>query len=263
MKNASIKNISVAIVVTLGLAGCSAVDHDDEHAATKKGAMGGALLGLTLGALTGDAGLAMKGAVAGGVAGGVAGSAADLENSRESSRSSGRDDAIANIGNNNQQASTEKEDEWSELTNFMGDWNVSISGMNADKAVKATAQANGVLVKTTKAQVVINQVIVDGEIAEIKLTTQFSYDPIEGYSAVIKNETNNQELHFAGEFQPGLNRYNFYPISDDALFVAGTQTQDFHIQLGFAGKKIWMLDTYALVDGKETKIQSYRFSKKG
>lgn len=252
----------MVVVLSLAVTGCSSIDQDDKHAATKTGAMGGALLGLTLGALTGDASLAAKGAVAGGVAGGVAGSAVDLEESRNNKRSNSRDDAIANIGNQNASNAENKPDSWKQLNNFMGDWDVAISGSYADKPAKATANASGQLVKTTKAQVTINQVVLDGEAVDINLTTKFSYDPIEGYTAVIKNETNNQEVHFSGEYQPGLNRYNFYPTSNNALFTTGTALQDFHLQLGFAGTKVWFLDTYAVIDGQETKIQSYRFSKR-
>ncbi len=144
----------------------------------------------------------------------------------------------------------------------MGDWNVSISGMNANMPINASAQANGVLVKVNEAKIDINQVVVNGEIVEINLATNFAYDPVEGYSATIKNKTNNQVLQLVGEYQPALNRYNFYPTTDNSLLESDSQRQDFHLQLGFAGNKIWMLDTYAMVDGKETKIQSYRFNKK-
>jgi len=262
MKNASLKSTGIAVVLSLAVTGCSTVDHDDKHAATKTGAMGGALLGLTLGALTGDAGLAAKGAIAGGVAGGVAGSTVDLADNRDSKRSSSRDDAIANVGNKNSANAENGEKTWKELQNFMGEWDVSISGRYADKPAKATANGSGVLVKTTTAQVSINQVELDGEAVDINLTTKFSYDPSEGYSAVIKNETNNQEVHFSGEYQPGLNRYNFYPTTSDALFSTGVAAQDFHLQLGFAGTKVWFLDTYVIIDGQDTKVQSYRFTKK-
>ena len=91
---------SLAAAISLPLlAGCVTPGEDDPNALTKQGAAGGALLGLTLGALTGDAELAMKGAVAGGVAGGVTGASADIQNNREGIRSESRDQAIANIAN--------------------------------------------------------------------------------------------------------------------------------------------------------------------
>lgn len=262
MKNSLLKPASIIVVLSLAVTGCSSVDHDDKHAATKTGAIGGALLGLTLGALTGDAELAAKGAVAGGVAGGVAGSTVDLANNRETTRSDSRDEAISSVGNQNSANTESVEGNWKELNNFMGEWDVSISGRYADKPATATANANGELVKTTQAQITINQVELDGAAVDINLTTKFSYDPTDGYSAVIHNEKNNQEVHFSGEYQPALNRYNFYPTNNDALFDKSIAGRDFHLQLGFAGTKVWFLDTYAIVDGQETKIQSYRFNKK-
>ena len=71
-------SLTAAISLPL-LAGCVTPGEDDANATTKQGAVGGALLGLTLGALTGDADLAMKGAIAGGVAGGVAGASVSRE----------------------------------------------------------------------------------------------------------------------------------------------------------------------------------------
>ena len=43
------------------LTGCVTPGEDDPNAATKQGAVGGALLGLTMGALTGESDLAVKG----------------------------------------------------------------------------------------------------------------------------------------------------------------------------------------------------------
>ncbi|ANS84588.1 hypothetical protein VSVS12_00800 [Vibrio scophthalmi] len=80
------------------LAGCVTPGEDDANAATKQGAIGGALLGLTMGALTGEPDLAVKGAIAGGVAGGVAGSSQDLQSNRDNIRHASRNDAITALG---------------------------------------------------------------------------------------------------------------------------------------------------------------------
>ena len=79
------------------LTGCVTPGEDDPNALTKQGAAGGALLGLTMGALTGDADLALKGAIAGGVTGGVAGASADIHNNRENIRHDSRNEAIGGI----------------------------------------------------------------------------------------------------------------------------------------------------------------------
>ncbi len=47
MKIASIKNTNIAIL-TFTLAGCAAIDHNDKQAATKQGAICGALMGMLI-----------------------------------------------------------------------------------------------------------------------------------------------------------------------------------------------------------------------
>ncbi|MFA1561340.1 hypothetical protein [Aliivibrio fischeri] len=72
---------AVLIASTFVVTGCAspAMDADNENAARNRGAVGA-----TLGAVTGDARLAVKSAAVGGVTGGVAGSMKDLEDSRNS-----------------------------------------------------------------------------------------------------------------------------------------------------------------------------------
>ncbi|MCG7588728.1 hypothetical protein MHN01_24080, partial [Photobacterium sp. OFAV2-7] len=124
--------IQTSIASVLGLTlltGCVNPGEDDPNASTKQGAAGGALLGLTLGALTGDAELAMKGAVAGGVAGGVAGATNDIQNNRENIRHESRNESLAQIGNGGSAStapSQHKAQNWEQLDNFTGNWNVSI-----------------------------------------------------------------------------------------------------------------------------------------
>lgn len=266
MQKSNNKKMALIVVMALATTACATSgngEDDDRHAATKTGAVGGALLGLTLGALTGDASLAAKGAIAGGVAGGVAGSAVDLENSRENKRSNSRDEAISQVGNNNQSSVNSNGKSWQEVNNFMGDWHVTISNNTPENSIQATANATGVLVKESTAQVKIDSFMVDEQQVEMKLTTKFSYSEDAGYSATISNDKANSTVAFSGEYQAGLNRYNFYPTTHEVDLIKGVNTSNIRLQLGFAGKNVWMVETYAIVDGKEQQIQSYRFTKKG
>ena len=259
------KKMAALLLMTLVTTGCATSgqgEDDDRHAATKTGAIGGALLGLTLGALTGDASLAAKGAVAGGVAGGVAGSTVDLENKRENKRSSSRDDAIAQVGNNNQSSAETDKKNWQEVNHFMGDWHVAITSNITENSIQATASAKGVLVEQSTAQVKIDTFMVDDKQVKMKLTTHFSYSEDNGYSATISNNEENSMVEFSGEYQAGLNRYNFYPTTHEVDLIKGVNASNIRLQLGFAGKNVWMVETYATIDGKEQQIQSYRFTKK-
>ncbi|MFM2586982.1 hypothetical protein [Vibrio sp. TBV020] len=248
---------TLAIAISLPLlAGCVTPGEDDPNALTKQGAAGGALLGLTLGALTGDAELAMQGAIAGGVAGGVAGASADIQNNREASRSNSRDEAIAQIGNNNaQQTNAPVQQGWDKLDQFVGEWNVNIQTHNHQMDDVKPLSANGSLAKTTQADVnVVNEQGID-------LTAAFSYTSDDGYQLSIINNTKDVAVNFAGEKQNNSNRYNFYPINTSDVIYRDINSADIHVELGFAGPNVWLLESYAFVEGEQQKLQTFRFTR--
>lgn len=254
--NPTIKT-SLAIALSLPLlAGCVTPGEDDPNALTKQGAAGGALLGLTIGALTGDAELAMQGAIAGGVAGGVAGASADIQNNREASRSSSRDDAIAQIGNNNaQQNAPAVQQNWDKLDNFVGEWTVNIQTHSQDMNKVKPLNAKGSLAKTTQADVSIaNEQGID-------LTAAFSYTSADGYQMAIINNTKEVSVSFAGEKQTSSSRYNFYPINTNDIIYQDINSADIHVELGFAGPNVWLLESYAFIEGEQQKLQTFRFTR--
>ncbi|MCW8334045.1 hypothetical protein J4N42_17020 [Vibrio sp. SCSIO 43135] len=239
------------------LAGCVTPGEDDPNALTKQGAAGGALLGLTLGALTGDAELAMKGAVAGGVAGGVAGAGADIQNNRENMRGSSRDEAIANIGNNNQNAATNQKQTWDELNNFVGEWNVSIRSHSGDLKDAHPISGEGKLATTSQANVDLSND------QGVNISAQFSYSQDQGYQLDLVNNAKDVKVNFAGEFQPQANRYQFYPTNINDVIYQDIPSADIRVELGFAGSNVWIIDTYAYIDGAEKKLQTFRFNRAG
>lgn len=255
--------IKTSIVSILGLTlltGCVNPGEDDPNASTKQGAAGGALLGLTLGALTGDAELAVKGAMAGGVAGGVAGASNDIHNNRENIRHDSRNESIAQVGNASN-SSTSTPQSWEQLNNFTGDWNVTIWSGVTEQPVTATAKATGSLLKTTEARVQVSDLAINKDRQPLQLSADFAYTPETGYTLTVNDNLNDVPVIFAGEFQQGMNRYNYYPTSAEADVIKGIDSSSIRLELGFAGQNVWIIDTYALVNGKEEKIQTYRFTK--
>ncbi|RTZ17231.1 hypothetical protein EJ063_00150 [Vibrio aquaticus] len=237
------------------LTGCVTPGEDDPNAMTKQGAAGGALLGLTLGALTGDAELAMQGAIAGGVAGGVAGASADIQNNREVNRSNSRDEAIAQIGNQSQSAETQKAANWDKLDNFIGEWNVNIQTHNQKMADIKPLSASGGLTKTTEASVAVNNE------QGVDLAMQFSYSTNDGYQLSLVNNGTDVAVNFAGEKQSNSERYNFYPTNPSDVIYKEINSADIHVELGFAGPNVWLLESYAYVDGNQQKLQTFRFTR--
>ncbi|MGR5150385.1 hypothetical protein [Photobacterium swingsii] len=258
-------SIAAVLSATL-LTGCVNPDQNDPNAATKQGAIGGALLGLTMGALTGDAELAAKGAIAGGVAGGVSGSMVDLDNNRDNQRHSSRDDAIAQIGNSQQQGanaapSPTQPQTWAELDKFTGKWQVAIWSNTTGETINAKADAAGSLTKTTTAQIAIDNLQVNGSANSLAMTAEFSFTPESGYILSVKNNVDNSTAQFVGEYQAANIRYNFYPESTDVSVIKGVDASQVRLELGFAGNNVWMVDTWAAIDGQDVKVQSYRFTR--
>ena len=248
--------VKTSLASVLGLTlltGCVNPGEDDANAATKQGAAGGALLGLTLGALTGDAELAVKGAVAGGVAGGVAGAGNDIRNNRENIRHDSRNQSLSQNGNTDGSSAAAPSQTWEQLNTFTGDWDVTIWSGVAEQPVTAAAKASGSLLKTTEARIQIGELAINNDKQPLKLTADFAYTPETGYTLTVNDNLNNVPVVFAGEFQQAMNRYNYYPASAEANVFKGIDASTIRLELGFAGQNVWLIDTYALVNGKEEK----------
>ncbi|WP_026957346.1 hypothetical protein [Aliagarivorans taiwanensis] len=249
----SFKSLTVPVLFTLAVSACSNIDREDPNAATKQGAMGGALLGMTMGALTGDAELAVKGAVAGGVAGGVAGSSEDLRHHRSSEQNASRDAAIASIGGGNTEQQLQQ---WQELENFVGQWHANIQ----NKAISGSidnVSAEGTLSSLSSAEVAIT--------AEqgLALNASFAFSPEQGHSLQLVNQATEVVVSFAGEAIDGGQRISFYPTDVDATIYQGIASSDVRIELSFAGNQVWKIDTYAFIEGSEQALQTFRFTKAG
>lgn len=257
--NSMVKS-SLAIAISLPLlAGCVTPGEDDPNASTKQGAVGGALLGLTIGALTGDAELAMKSAVVGGVAGGVAGAGNDIRSNRDNIRHDSRNEAIAHTNVNaaaTAAAPTEtKQQNWEELNNFIGEWDVTIHNHVNTLDTISDLESTGKLNSISQAEVSV------ANSQGVNLTAQFSYDEAQGYQMDVTNQATQVNVNFAGEPQSQNNRYNFYPTNIQDVIYEGVNSADVRIELGMLNSQLWILESYAYLDGSEKKIQSIRFNK--
>ncbi|MGF1750111.1 hypothetical protein [Vibrio cionasavignyae] len=238
-------------LATIVLTGCATPGETDPNEMTKQGAIGGALLGLAIGAITGDADVAAKAALVGGVAGGVSGASEDLANNRENIRAEKRDAALAAIGNQNSESTPKV---WKELDNFTGKWRVTVQTHVVEPG-STTTSASGSLKKTSEAEVVLSGT------DELAINANFSFTPETGYKMQINNEKSNTSVEFAGEFQASKNRYSFYPENLDAVIYEGVNASDVHMELGFVGKNIWIIDTFVVVKGEELKVQTFKFNR--
>ncbi len=247
------KKITISALVVLPLlVGCVNPGEDDANAATKQGAVGGALLGLTMGALLGEPDLAVKGAIAGGVAGGVAGASHDIQSNRENIRHDSRNDALSSIGS--QPMASSHNTTWEQLEYFVGEWNVSIQN-HIVTAEHDKIEASGSLSSLSSADVAVSNEL------GLKLNATFGYDMTHGQSLQVKNKSNGTSVSFVGEGDKSGNRVSFYPTNIEEVIYTDIPSQDVRIELSFIGRQVWLLDSYAFIDGKEQKIQTFRFTK--
>ncbi|WP_375752736.1 hypothetical protein [Vibrio sp. HN007] len=248
--------LSLSLISVIALTGCVSPDGtDDPNAATKQGAAGGALLGLTLGALTGDADLAVKGAIAGGVAGGVSGAAHDIQNNRENIRHDSRNDAISDIGSGQAQTQTTDTNQyWDEIDRFIGNWDVSIRNTTDGSSI-SDIKASGSLTSIANANVAITTD------TGLELDANFSYSQGEGYRLDIINQTKQVSVGFAGEQLDSNQRYSFYPTNVQDVIYEGVNTSDIRVELSFVGSQVWRIESFVYQDGSEQKLQEFRFTK--
>lgn len=233
------------------LTGCVTPGEDDPNAATKQGAVGGALLGLTMGALTGESDLAVKGVIAGGVAGGVAGASQDLQNNRGNIRHDSRNEALTSIGS---ESVVEKSNSWQQLENFVGEWNVSIQNHIV------TVDHSEIIAKGSLASLSSADINITNE-QGLKLKASFSYAEDAGYQMQVENHTKGLSMGFVGEARENNNRVSFYPTNISDVIYAGIPTSDVRLELIFVGDQVWLLDSYAHIEGKEQKLQTFRFTR--
>lgn len=266
------KTLLAALCVSL-LSGCVSTSdgentEQDRNRGLKTGAAGGAILGLALGAVTGDASLAAKGAMVGAAAGGAAGAAADYQNDREDHRNENGNkniniNGLGNVANPVAAQATNAPQNWDKLDDFTGDWQINIWALAEDgKRIEATGIAKGSLAKTTTAQLNFEKLNVDGVSHELTGLIQLGFTPAAGYS--LETEfSNNDKMRFSGEYQANSQRYRYYPVGVKGQTLSGDERNNMRVELRFAGKDVFLVDTFTQVKGIDVQIQSYRFTRQG
>lgn len=229
------------------LTGCVTPGDDDPNAATKQGAVGGALLGLTIDALTGESDSVVKGAIAGDVAGSVV----DLQSNRDNIRHDSRHDSLVNIGS---ESVVEKSRSWQQLENFVGEWNVSIQN-HIVTIDHSEITAKGSLASLSSADIKITNE------QGLMFNTSFSYGEGGGYQMQVDNQAKGISMVFVGEPRENNNRVFFYPTNVSDVIYADVPSADVRLELSFVGNQIWLIDSYAHIEGKEHKLQTFRFTR--
>lgn len=259
MRNNLVHIFGIGILVTL-IASCgNTPEGESAKKGAKYGAAGGALVGLAMGAATGSGRVAAAGAAAGAVAGAGAGAMYEYDQSRQDRRTQTLADSIGGA----KKGETIDDAGKRHMDDFIGEWNMDIWVLAEDgKKITASGKAKGVLEAKNKARIDYQEIKVDGYDETVTGFSVLGYDPENGFSLENTFSVSNETLKFVGEYLPENNAYNYYLSgSNGGKTVTGIVRSNVRVEIRISGSSLWVAETYTLVDGKEVKIQSYRFTK--
>lgn len=258
------KKLALILLISGALAACATAD--DPNAAAKRGAAGGAIIGLTAGLLTGDSGLAVEAAIAGGVAGGVAGSMEDLNSAREDNRTDTLASAIGSGSGGQEDSSSgggQQAANWDKLDSFIGNWSASVFALDSEgQNIDVTATAEGKLISTSEAEINFSNVVIEGQPNPMTGRLRLGYTPSTSYTLVADFALQGDDLVFAGEFSTDRNLYTYYPTGTlEGQAFTNAQSSNALIELRFVGDRVVIMETFVRSGGEYVKIQSLNMTK--
>jgi hypothetical protein len=90
-----------------------------------------------------------------------------------------------------------------------------------------------------------------------------SYQPGRGFSLESDFAFSDEVLNFVGEYRADSGVYDFYLIGTSGGETAtGVIRSSARVEIRSSGTALWTADTYSYVDGKDTQVQSYRFTRR-
>jgi len=255
-------SIVICLILTTALAfGCKR-NADDQMHGTAAGAGLGAITGLALGALAGDAAM---GAAVGAVAGASSGTAYEYDSRRQDRRNK---ELATAISSNQQVAQAAPQNETvaqsgtRHLEDFLGEWNISAWAMNGDGSkINGTGKAKVVMESKESAKFTMTDLKAEGNDKTFEGSAALAYSDKNGFSLSCSSSAYSGTRTYVGEYLPQENTYNFFPV--DAASTTGSTgviRSNVKVEARATGNML-SINTYSMIDGKETQIQSYRFTK--
>ena len=113
----------------------------------------------------------------------------------------------------------------------------------------------------TKAKIEYQEIKVDGYEDIVTGSSILGYHPQSGFSLENTFLVSGETLKFVGEYVPDGNKYNYYLSNNEGKTLTGIVRSNVRVEVRISGSNLWIAQTFTLIDGKEVKIQSYRFMK--
>ncbi len=256
LKDNIMRNLYLAVFIMIIAVGCVSNEEGRNIRRTSAaGAGGGALLGLALGAAVGEPGLGMA---AGAASGAAAGAMYEYDQTRQDRRAKMVSESIGGAKKGETAGTAGKR----HLDDFIGEWNLSIWALDAQgNRINANGKAKGVLESTEVAKIEVTDVKANGYDAVLSGVSILKYSPENGFE-MENNSSVTETRKFVGEYVPENNLYQFYPsINKDGETITGVIRSNIRIELRVSGKNLITASTFSMKEGKEIKIQEYRFTK--
>ena len=268
MTRAARTMLVVFVVVLMAALGSAQEDQTrkEKRQGRRKGATGGAVVGLALGALAGDAELALKGAAAGAVVGGVSGAMYDYDQSRQDDRTMMMADAIAGSKSGDVATGETVGDVGKRhFEDLAGEWKLDIFFVGAEGERKtAVGSARGLAAGDNAVRVLYQNITTEGYDGVVSGYSLLRYEPGQGF--FLENSfssVSDEVLELVGEYLVDKNAYNFYLINptDGEMVAGGILRSNVRVELRIVGSSLWVAETFTLIEGREEKVQSYRFTR--
>lgn len=258
----NILNIFSVLLIMSMVSACATEGGKEAGKGAKWGAAGGAVLGLGLGAITGDKKMMLAGAATGAAVGGASGAMYEYGQHRDDKRNKELANAIAgsNISGSNSNAGQPINNP---LEGFIGEWKVNAWGLLPDgNRVTAAGKGKGILTARNTARVDYFDIKADGYKQTLTGYAIINFDEKDGLTLTTYGSDNEVDARFVGEYITDQKKFNFY-LSDSrsANTVTGILKSDVRMEVRVAGANLWFVETYTMLNNKDTQIQSYRFSK--
>jgi hypothetical protein len=150
------------------------------------------------------------------------------------------------------------------LADFIGEWNVAVWELGPDgKRIPATGTAKSVMERKDMVRFDFSDIVVEGFETRVNGYAIVGYNSERGFTLEVKFDVDPQILVWLGEYLPEKNAYNFYFVNNEGDKTSRTGLVRSNVRCEFrASGSVLVADTFALIDGKEKQVQSYRLTRK-
>jgi hypothetical protein len=150
------------------------------------------------------------------------------------------------------------------LRNFVGDWQLQMWSLAEDGSKleghgSATGSAEGVdgtrIMITGFESAAFPAASGGGQVL-------LSYEASKGFLLVSHFRHSDEVLRFSGQYQADTGKYVFYMFGGaGSTFATGVQRASARVEIRSLDTSSWVAETYSYVDGRMTRVQSYRFTR--